>query len=713
MDLFTIADKTFTSRLIVGTGKYSSPAVMVQAHEASGADMITVAVRRVNISDRTKESLLDYIDTSKYFLLPNTAGCYTADEAVRTARLGREAGLSNWVKLEVIGDERTLFPDNEQLHRGDAHPRPRRVRRAALHDRRSGRLPQARRRRRGRGHAARRADRIGARHPERRTTCASSASSRACRSSSTPASARRRTRRWRWSSAPTRVLMNTAIAGAQDAVAMAEAMKLAVRAGRLAYLAGTHSAQDVRERQQPDRRPGRPVDVPSSPDDLAGLKAERAAADREYNDALTRLDRAIQQLPADFPAPAARHRTNTRSRRSTRSGRSTCRRRAAAGAAASSPPSGAPSRRCSSSSRRSTRRSSITSTATCRCARETRESIDSTLTVLRDTIARAGPVPEPAGRVPAADHAVRRHARSRRRRPAARPVRRDQRRRRRGDEAVGGGARRAIGATTSAWRTSRRGSPSCAAAGGADSRRSWRADRAWLARAERPAVVWRSLAAAPGPPGDPRLVHASPCSSSESRVHQADRRLRARHEPRLTGRRSAHGGGAGAAREPCCLNSPATSSSGSSEAVVLAFFTGWLLRALTDRPGSGRPVDDRLAARGCGCGVGRRRRLAAPTVSGRARGDRPAAVLRVLPAHRIASGSSTAPAWSRAWRWPPRRSRCFASGRSWPSRCRWRSPCQPPSRRHRACCSGTASRRRRSSPATRASAIASARMSPM
>jgi thiazole synthase len=88
---------------------------MVQAHEASGADMVTVAVRRVNISDRTKESLLDYIDTSKFFLLPNTAGCYTADEAIRTARLGREAGLSNWVKLEVIGDERTLFPDNEEL----------------------------------------------------------------------------------------------------------------------------------------------------------------------------------------------------------------------------------------------------------------------------------------------------------------------------------------------------------------------------------------------------------------------------------------------------------------------------------------------------------------------------------------------------------------------------------------------------------------------
>ena len=87
MDLFSIADKTFSSRLIVGTGKYSSPAVMVQAHDASGAEMITVAVRRVNISDRSKESLLDYIDTSKYFLLPNTAGCYTADEAVGSEHL--------------------------------------------------------------------------------------------------------------------------------------------------------------------------------------------------------------------------------------------------------------------------------------------------------------------------------------------------------------------------------------------------------------------------------------------------------------------------------------------------------------------------------------------------------------------------------------------------------------------------------------------------
>jgi thiazole synthase len=114
-DPLVIAGREFASRLIVGTGKYSSFQVMQRAHEASGADMVTVAVRRVNISDRSKESLLDYIDTKNIALLPNTAGCYSADDAVRTARLGREAGLSNWVKLEVIGDERTLFPDNEQL----------------------------------------------------------------------------------------------------------------------------------------------------------------------------------------------------------------------------------------------------------------------------------------------------------------------------------------------------------------------------------------------------------------------------------------------------------------------------------------------------------------------------------------------------------------------------------------------------------------------
>jgi thiazole synthase len=114
-DPLRIAGREFRSRLIVGTGKYRSFEEMVRCHEASGTEMVTVAVRRVNLTDKSRESLLDYIDRNKYFILPNTAGCYTAEEAIRTARLARELGLSNWIKLEVIGDEKTLFPDNEGL----------------------------------------------------------------------------------------------------------------------------------------------------------------------------------------------------------------------------------------------------------------------------------------------------------------------------------------------------------------------------------------------------------------------------------------------------------------------------------------------------------------------------------------------------------------------------------------------------------------------
>jgi thiazole synthase len=112
---FVLAGREFRSRLIVGTGKYPSFQVMKEAHEASGAEMVTVAVRRVDLKARGPENLLDHIDPKRLFLLPNTAACFTADEAVRTARLGREAGLSHWVKLEVIGDEKTLYPDVEGL----------------------------------------------------------------------------------------------------------------------------------------------------------------------------------------------------------------------------------------------------------------------------------------------------------------------------------------------------------------------------------------------------------------------------------------------------------------------------------------------------------------------------------------------------------------------------------------------------------------------
>src|SRR5258706_9177821 len=237
MDLLTIADKTFTSRLFVGTGKYWSPAVMVQAHEASGAEMITVAVRRVNISDRSKESLLDFIDTSKYVLLPNTAGCYTADEAIRTARLGREAGLSNWVKLEVIGDERTLFPDNEALIEATRIL----VREGFVVLPYTNDDPIVCRKLEDAGAAAVMplgapiGSGLGIQNVNniriiREFSTVPVIIDAGVGTASDAALA--------MEIGADGVLMNTAIAGAQEPVAMAEAMKLAVRAGRLAYTAG-------------------------------------------------------------------------------------------------------------------------------------------------------------------------------------------------------------------------------------------------------------------------------------------------------------------------------------------------------------------------------------------------------------------------------------------------------------------------------------------
>ena len=264
MDNFIIAGRTFASRLIVGTGKYLSHAVMVQAHEASGADMITVAVRRVNLSARgpreDSESssaaarasgggapaavkkadgfdLLDYIDTSKFFLLPNTAGCYTADEAVRTARLGREAGLSNWVKLEVIGDEKTLFPDNEALvqatrvlvkegfvvlpYTSDDPVVCRKLEDAGAAAVMPLGAPI------GSGLGIQNVNNIRIIREFSKVPVIVDAgvgtASDAALAMELGADG---------------VLMNTAIAGAEDPVAMAEAMKLAVRAGRLAYKAG-------------------------------------------------------------------------------------------------------------------------------------------------------------------------------------------------------------------------------------------------------------------------------------------------------------------------------------------------------------------------------------------------------------------------------------------------------------------------------------------
>lgn len=115
MDLLKIANKTFQSRLILGTAKYPNPGMMLEALGASGAQMVTVAVRRINLEDRSGESILKLLDRDKYFLLPNTAGCFTAKEAVVTAQLAREVLDTPWVKLEVIGDDETLFPDVPEL----------------------------------------------------------------------------------------------------------------------------------------------------------------------------------------------------------------------------------------------------------------------------------------------------------------------------------------------------------------------------------------------------------------------------------------------------------------------------------------------------------------------------------------------------------------------------------------------------------------------
>ncbi len=236
-DKLIIAGREFNSRLMVGTGKYASMEQMVQAIEASGAEIITVAVRRVNISDRSKESLLDHIDTKKYTLLPNTAGCYTADDAVRTCRLAREAGMSDFVKLEVLGDEKTLFPDNEELlkaakilvaegftvlpYTSDDVIMCRKLEDIGC----AAVMPLG----------APIGSGLGIRNPYNiriildtvkvpvivdagvgTASDAAIAMELGCHG----------------------VLMNTGIAGARDPIAMAEAMNLAVRAGRLAYLAG-------------------------------------------------------------------------------------------------------------------------------------------------------------------------------------------------------------------------------------------------------------------------------------------------------------------------------------------------------------------------------------------------------------------------------------------------------------------------------------------
>jgi thiazole synthase len=236
-DQLVVAGRTFSSRLFVGTGKYASNDIMVAALEASGAEVVTVAVRRVNISDRSKESLLDHIDPKKYFLLPNTAGCYTADDAIRAARLAREAGLSNWVKLEVIGDERTLFPDNEALlsatrvlvkegfvvlpYTNDDPIVCKKLEAAGAAAVMPLGAPI------GSGLGIQNVNNIRIIREAVQVPLIVDAGVGTA-SDATVA----------MELGSDGVLMNTAIAGARDAVAMAEAMKLAVGAGRLAFLAG-------------------------------------------------------------------------------------------------------------------------------------------------------------------------------------------------------------------------------------------------------------------------------------------------------------------------------------------------------------------------------------------------------------------------------------------------------------------------------------------
>jgi len=237
MDKLVIGGREFSSRLMVGTGKYDSFSQMVAAIEKSGAEVVTVAVRRVNISDRSKESLLDHLDLKKYTLLPNTAGCYSADDAVRTCRLAREAGLSDFVKLEVLGDEKTLFPNNDELLKAAAVL----VKEGFTVLPYTSDDPIVCRRLEDLGCAAVMplgapiGSGLGIRNPYNiriilETVKVPVIVDAGVGTASDAAIA--------MELGCDGVLMNTAIAGAKDPLAMAEAMKLAVQGGRLAYRAG-------------------------------------------------------------------------------------------------------------------------------------------------------------------------------------------------------------------------------------------------------------------------------------------------------------------------------------------------------------------------------------------------------------------------------------------------------------------------------------------
>jgi thiazole synthase len=231
-----LGGKEFSSRLIVGTGKYATNEIMREAHEASGAQIVTVAVRRVSLPG-TGESILDFIDTARYTLLPNTAGCYTADEAIRTTYLAREAGLGDMVKLEVIGDARTLFPDVQGLLEATRTL----AREGFIVMPYTNDDPVIAKRLEDAGAAcvmplgAPIGSGLGIRNPYNIKIILETVSvpvivDAGVGTASDAAIA--------MELGVDGVLMNTAIAGAQDPVAMARAMRLAVEAGRLAHRAG-------------------------------------------------------------------------------------------------------------------------------------------------------------------------------------------------------------------------------------------------------------------------------------------------------------------------------------------------------------------------------------------------------------------------------------------------------------------------------------------
>jgi thiazole synthase len=235
-DPLVLSGKPFSSRLLVGTGKYESFELMKEALDASGAEVVTVAVRRVNL-DRSGESLLNYIDTKKYMLLPNTAGCYTAEDAIRTARLGREAGLSDWVKLEVIGNEKTLFPDTEALLAATKvlakegfivlpYTNDDPIMACKLQDAGAAAVMPL---------GAPIGSGMGIQNPANIRIILESVSIPVIVDAGVGTASDASIAMELGCDA---ILMNTGIAGAKDAVAMAKAMKFAVQAGRLAYKAG-------------------------------------------------------------------------------------------------------------------------------------------------------------------------------------------------------------------------------------------------------------------------------------------------------------------------------------------------------------------------------------------------------------------------------------------------------------------------------------------